>query len=71
VADHQDAYAKANPLIVEQEKPANEKGLYIHPELYGQPAEKQTEWRRRPQAQQVKTASESQKTASATRLANH
>ncbi len=48
----QDAYAKANPLVVEQEKPANEKGFYIHPELFGQPAEKQTEWSRRPQQMQ-------------------
>ncbi len=48
-AVRQDAYAKANPLIVEPEKPANEKGRYIHPELYGQPAEKQTGWRGRPQ----------------------
>ena len=30
-----DAYAKANPLIVEQEKRARERGYYIHPELYG------------------------------------
>jgi hypothetical protein len=25
------------------------KGFYIHPELYGAPAEKQTEWARHPQ----------------------
>ena len=30
-----DAYAKAYPLIVEQEKRARERGYYIHPELYG------------------------------------
>jgi trimeric autotransporter adhesin len=44
----QDAYAKAHPLIVEQEKPARERGYYIHPELYGQPQEKQLEWARHP-----------------------
>jgi hypothetical protein len=47
-AVRQDAYAKAHPLVVEEEKPANEKGFYQHPELYGQPAEKQTAWARHP-----------------------
>jgi hypothetical protein len=32
-----DAYAKAYPMIVEMEKPTEEKGTYIHPELYGLP----------------------------------
>jgi hypothetical protein len=45
----QDAYAKAHPLVVEQEKEARLKGFYIHPELYGAPAEKQIEWARHPQ----------------------
>jgi trimeric autotransporter adhesin len=40
-AVRQDAYAKAHPLVVEQEKSANERGFYAHPELYGQPIEKQ------------------------------
>jgi trimeric autotransporter adhesin len=44
----QDAYAKANPLVVEQEKDARLRGFYIHPELYGAPAEKQIEWARHP-----------------------
>ena len=48
-AVRQDAYAKAHPLFAEQEKPANERGYYIHPELYGQPEQKQTEWGRRPE----------------------
>jgi len=30
-----DAYAKANPSTVEYEKPANEKGFYMHPQAYG------------------------------------
>ncbi len=45
----QDAYAKANPLVVEQEKDARLRGFYIHPELYGAPPEKQIEWARHPQ----------------------
>src|ERR1017187_5496941 len=43
-----DAYAQANPLAVEVEKPANERGFYINPALYGQPEEKQIEWGRFP-----------------------
>jgi hypothetical protein len=45
----QDAYAKANPLVVEQAKEARLRGFYIHPELYGAPPEKQIEWARHPQ----------------------
>jgi hypothetical protein len=45
----QDAYAKAHPLVVEQEKEARLRGFYIHPELYGAPAEKQIEWARHPE----------------------
>ena len=51
-AVREDASAKANPLVVEQQKPADERGFYIHPELYGQPQEKQTEWGRHPQQMQ-------------------
>jgi hypothetical protein len=45
----QDAYAKANPLVVEQEKEERLRGFYVHPELYGAPPEKQIEWARHPQ----------------------
>ena len=45
----QDAFAKAHPLVVEQEKEARLRGFYIHPELYGAPPEKQIEWARHPQ----------------------
>ena len=45
----QDAFAKAHPLVVEQEKEAQLRGYYIHPELYGAPEEKQIEWARHPQ----------------------
>ncbi|HEX6293482.1 MAG TPA: hypothetical protein VFZ66_30150 [Herpetosiphonaceae bacterium] len=33
-----DAYAKAHRIPVEENKPAAERGSYIHPELYGKPA---------------------------------
>ena len=41
-ARRNDAYMKAHPMVVEREKPANERGTYFHPELYGQPEEKRT-----------------------------
>jgi hypothetical protein len=43
-----DAFARAHPLLVEEEKPTRLRGYYIHPELYGQPSEKQIEWARHP-----------------------
>ncbi len=43
-AVRQDAYAKAHPMVVEQVKGDKERGFYQHPELYGQPKEKQTQW---------------------------
>jgi hypothetical protein len=45
----QDAYAKAHPLVVEQMKNDRERGFYLHPELFGQSQEKQTEWARHPE----------------------
>jgi hypothetical protein len=36
----QDAYAKMHRITVEGEKPAQERGTYLHPEVYGQPKEK-------------------------------
>jgi hypothetical protein len=35
-----DPYAKANPIQVEEDKPDKERGYYIHPEVYGESAEK-------------------------------
>jgi hypothetical protein len=35
-----DAYAKAHPLRVSVEKPEQERGYYLHPELYDAPADK-------------------------------
>ena len=46
----QDAYAKAHPLEVEQDKAENERGFYLHPELFGAPEEKGILWANAPQA---------------------
>jgi len=43
----QDAYARANPVVVERDKGPKEKGLYRHPEVHGQPEEKGIEWETR------------------------
>ena len=68
-AVRQDAFAKAHPLIVEQAKPARERGFYQNPELFGQPAERQTEWGRRPQQmERIKEARERQKLAARKRF---
>jgi hypothetical protein len=34
----QDAWANAHRVQVEEEKPMGERGTYLHPELFGQPA---------------------------------
>jgi hypothetical protein len=44
----QDAWAQANRIQVEVEKPAHERGFYRHPELYGQPPSKKIEEAARP-----------------------
>lgn len=36
----QDAWAKAHPIQVEEDKSAEEQGYYFHPELHGEPEEK-------------------------------
>jgi hypothetical protein len=43
-----DAYAMANPLVVEEEKDARVRGFFIHPELYGAQPERQIQWARHP-----------------------
>jgi hypothetical protein len=43
-----DAYAKANPLRVEQAKEPSQQGFYLHPELYGADQEHQMIWSRKP-----------------------
>jgi trimeric autotransporter adhesin len=44
----QDAWANAHRIPVEQLKPEKERGFYLHPELFGAPAEKSTAWARHP-----------------------
>ncbi len=39
-----DAWAKAHRIQVEEDKPAEERGRYLHPELYNQPEEKAVDW---------------------------
>jgi hypothetical protein len=50
-----DAYAQSHPLKVEVEKPAHERGYYLHPELFGQPPEKSLEWADHPAQMQTMT----------------
>ena len=35
-----DPWANANRIQVEEDKPAKERGYYLHPDVYGQPEEK-------------------------------
>ena len=37
-AARKDPWALAHPIVVQQRKPADERGLYLHPDLYGKPA---------------------------------
>jgi hypothetical protein len=52
----QDLYANANRVVVEEEKPAVERGYYLHPELYGQPAEKNIYLARHPKFDPARSA---------------
>lgn len=44
-----DPWAETNRFAVEVDKPDSELGTYLHPEVYGQPAEKNVEWVRHPE----------------------
>jgi trimeric autotransporter adhesin len=46
----QDAWANAHRIPVEEQKPKEERGSYLHPELFGAPEEKGVLWARDPQA---------------------
>ena len=48
----QDAWANAHRIPVEEGKPEQDRGHYIHPELHGQPEEKAIEWARHPELMQ-------------------
>jgi len=45
----QDAYANAHRIPVEELKADKERGYYLHPDLFGQPEEKGTEWATHPE----------------------
>jgi hypothetical protein len=49
----QDAYAQANPIVVEESKPAEEKGLYLFPAGFGVGEEKQIGYPSRPATPQT------------------
>jgi hypothetical protein len=44
-----DPWAERHRIAVEQDKPAEEQGLYLAPEVYGQPREKDVFWARHPE----------------------
>jgi hypothetical protein len=44
-----DAYANANRIPIEEDKPAAERGHYLHPAAFNQPEEKSLEWARHPE----------------------
>ena len=48
----QDAYANAHRIKVEEDKSDKERGYYLHPEVFGQPAERQIEWALHPKLMQ-------------------
>ena len=48
----QDAYANKNRIKVEEDKPEQERGFYLHPEAFNQPEERGVEWARNPELMQ-------------------
>ena len=61
----QDEWANAHRIPVEVQKPQRERGYYIHPELYGAPAEKGIEWARHPDVMQKMKAKQAKLATSA------
>jgi len=53
----QDAWANANRIPVEEEKPVQERGYYLHPELYGHSPEKSIDAARHPDITKRKSQS--------------
>lgn len=49
----QDAWAKANPLVVEEKKPQQERGFFLHPEAHGQSKEKGVFQARHPELREL------------------
>lgn len=48
-----DPWAETNRFPVEVNKPESELGTFLHPEVYGQPDEKNVEWVRHPEVMRV------------------
>jgi hypothetical protein len=44
-----DPWANAHRIVVEEEKPADEQGTYLAPEVYGQPRSKDAFWAKHPE----------------------
>jgi hypothetical protein len=53
-----DVYANAHRIPVEENKPAKERGFYLHPELFGQSIEQSIFWSQRPEMLQKLLADE-------------
>ena len=51
--NRKDALSEARPLVVERDKPHDERGLYLHPEAFGQPKEKGVATKRNPPAPEL------------------
>jgi len=49
-----DAFAKKNRIKVEVEKEESERGLYLHPDVFNQPAERGLEWARNHEMKKLK-----------------
>ena len=60
-----DAYARAYPPCVEEEKPEEERGHYIHPALYGEPPERGIEWAHRMAREKIRELAEARRPAAA------
>jgi hypothetical protein len=52
IGDRNDAYAKAHPYVVEEEKKPEDRGKYYQPELFGQPETMRIGYRPRPEIPQ-------------------
>ncbi len=50
-----DAFAKAHPIVVERDKSDAEKGLFLHPEEHGQPADRGIHYERRRALEETRT----------------
>jgi len=65
----QDAWANAHRIPVEVEKNAQERGYYIHPELYGASEEQSIAWARHPAMMKMKQEMRAGQLASAQKQA--